>query len=204
MDVIETAIAGWDLEALAVQTHRAVGTALLALGLDAKGGAQLIAPRALASNVGAGEIALHRCGAQLAVHGAVIFLGHPGLSRDVQLLEREVRFAFEHGEQAPLDAAPYIFLLTIDMRRVRQRGQMQNTQAMKPGGELPGDHRRAIVGHQRTWKSDLLQRLTQAVDQFSATLVRVPLGMAEEARPVIDEADQERFDVFAAPGQDLA
>jgi hypothetical protein len=36
MDLLETAIPGGDLEALAVQTHRAVGTALLALDLDAE------------------------------------------------------------------------------------------------------------------------------------------------------------------------
>jgi hypothetical protein len=60
MDVLETAIPGRDLEALAIETHRAVGTALLALDLDAERIAQLIAARALAGDVGAGEEALHR------------------------------------------------------------------------------------------------------------------------------------------------
>ena len=53
MDFIETPIAGRDLEALAIETHRAVGAALLALDLDAEGRAQLIAPGALAPDVGA-------------------------------------------------------------------------------------------------------------------------------------------------------
>ena len=128
MDLIETAIAGWDLEALAGETDRAIGAALLALDLDTKGGAQLFAPGALAPDVGAGQIALHRCRTQFTVHGAVIFLGHPGLGRDVELLEREALFAFEHGQEATLDAAPEIFLLAIDVRGVRQRGQVQNTQ----------------------------------------------------------------------------
>ncbi len=37
MDVLETTIPGRDLEALTVETHRAVGAALLALDLDAEG-----------------------------------------------------------------------------------------------------------------------------------------------------------------------
>jgi hypothetical protein len=52
MDFIETPIAGRDLQALAIKTHRAVGAALLALDLDAEGRAQLIAPGALAPDVG--------------------------------------------------------------------------------------------------------------------------------------------------------
>ena len=49
------------------------------------------------------------------MHGAVIFLGDPCLGGKVQLLEGEVRFALEHGEETPLDAAPYIFLFPIDV-----------------------------------------------------------------------------------------
>src|SRR5665213_526368 len=104
MDLIETPIPGRDLEALAIQTDRAVGAALLALDLDTERGAQLLAAGTLAPDVGACEVALHRRRAELAVHGAVVFLGHPGLGRDVELFEREVRFAFEHGEQPSFDA----------------------------------------------------------------------------------------------------
>ena len=85
-----------------------------------------------------------------------------------------------------------------------KRRQVQDAEVMQSRGELPGDHRRAVVGHQRARQAHLLQRLAQAVDQFPAALVRVPLGMAEEPRAVIDEADQERFDVGAAAGQHLA
>src|SRR5258708_14306959 len=109
MDVIKTAIAGRDLEALAVETHRAIGTALLALDLDPERGAQLLAPGALAPDVGAGEEALHRSFSELAVYGAVIFLGDPGLGRHVQLLDREVLFAFQHRQHAPLAQTPSIF-----------------------------------------------------------------------------------------------
>ena len=113
MDLIESPIPGRDLEALALETHRAVGTALLALDLDAERRAQLVAPRTLAPDVGAGEVALHRRLRKLTVDGAMIFLGHPGLGREVQLLERETGLPFEHGQQPSLDAAPDIFLLTV-------------------------------------------------------------------------------------------
>src|SRR6267142_7131517 len=204
MDLIETAIPGRDLEALTVKTHRAVGAALLALDLDTERGAQLLAAGTLAPDVGTREVALHRCGAELTMHGAVIVLDHPRLGRHVQLLKREIGFPFEHRKEASLDATPDIFLLAIDVWRVWERGQVQNAEVMKPGGELPGDHRRASIGHQRTREPHLLQRLAQAVDQLFGALVGVPLGMAQEPRAVIDEADQERLDVRAAPGQDLA
>src|SRR5690606_37814359 len=100
-----------ELKALPVEADRAVGPALLALHLDAEGGTQFVAARTRACHAGPGEIPLERCRAELAVHGAVIFLGHPGLSGHVQLLEGEVRLAFEHGDQAPLDARPEVLLL---------------------------------------------------------------------------------------------
>src|ERR1700682_2803839 len=204
MDVIETPISGRDLEALAIETYRTVGTALLALDLDAEGGAQRIAPRTFASDVRAGQIPLHRRRTELTMHGAVIFLGHPRLGRDVQLLERESGLPFEHGQKASLHATPDIFLLTVHMRRVRQGGQMQNPQVMKTGGELTRDHRRAPIGHERARQAHLLQRLAQAVDQLFGALARVPLGMAQEPRAVVDEADPARLEVLAAAGQDLA
>src|SRR5260370_41639243 len=115
MDVIKTSMPGRDLEALAVETDGAVGAALLAFDLDAERGTQVIASRALATDVGAGQEPLHRRLAEFTMHGAVIFLGHPRLGRDVQLLEREIGFPFQHGEQPTLDATPDIFLLPIDV-----------------------------------------------------------------------------------------
>jgi hypothetical protein len=90
------------------------------------------------------------------------------------------------------------------VRRVRQSGQMQNAQVMKTGGELTRDHRRATIGHERTGKAHFLQCLAQAVDQLFGAFVRVPLRMAQEPGPVVDEADQERLDVLPAASQDLA
>ena len=42
------------------------------------------------------------------------------------------------------------------------------------------------------------------MDQFPAALVGVPLSVTKEARAVVDEADQEGFDVGAAASQHLA
>ena len=53
---------------------------------------------------------------------------------------------------------------------------MQNAQAMKTGGELPRDHRRASIGHERTRQAHLLQRLAQAVDQLSGGRLYLGLG----------------------------
>ena len=78
---------------------------------------------------------------------------------------------------------------------------MQDAEVVKSCGELTADHRRAVVGHQRARQAHLLQRLAQAMDEL---LVRVPLGVREEARAVVDEADQQGFDVGAAAGQHLA
>ena len=50
------------------------------------------------------------------MHGAVIFLGDPGLGGEVQLFEGEIGLPFEHGEEAPFNAAPEVFLLAIDVR----------------------------------------------------------------------------------------
>ena len=138
------------------------------------------------------------------MHGAVIFLGDPGLGGEVQLLKRKVRLAFEHGEQAPLDATPEVFLLAVDVWGVWERRQVQDAEVVKSCGELTADHRRAVVGHQRARQAHLLQRLAQAMDELLGTLVRVPLGVREEARAVVDEADQQGFDVGAAAGQHLA
>jgi len=43
----------------------------------------------------------------------MIFPGSPGLGREVQLLERETHFPFEHGEQASFDSAPDISCLPL-------------------------------------------------------------------------------------------
>ena len=89
MDIIDAPIAGRDLEALAIETHRAVGTTLLSLHLDAERRAQFIAPGALAPDVGPGEVALQGPLPQFTVLGAMVFLSDPGLGGEVQLLERE-------------------------------------------------------------------------------------------------------------------
>lgn len=48
------------------------------------------------------------------------------------------------------------------------------------------------------------ERLAQAVDELFGTFVGVPLRMAEEARAIVDKADQERLDPLAAAGQHFA
>jgi hypothetical protein len=67
MHLGEVAIARGDLQALTGEADGAVGTALAAFNFDAKGGAQVIAARALAPDVGSLQVALHRRSTQCAV-----------------------------------------------------------------------------------------------------------------------------------------
>ena len=86
-------VAARDLEPAALEADRAVAAALRAIDLGAEGAAQLLAARARAADLRAGQIALERRAAELAVHGAVVFQLDPGLGRRVQPLEREVGVA---------------------------------------------------------------------------------------------------------------
>src|SRR5487761_791278 len=96
-------ITGGDLEALVLESDGAVGAALAALDLDAEPGAQGLAPRALTGDIGAGEIPLERRAADLVMLGAIVFLGHPGNSGEVELIESKVRLALEHRQQSSFD-----------------------------------------------------------------------------------------------------
>src|SRR5487761_492817 len=95
-------ITGGDLEALVLESDRAVGAALAALDLNAEHRAQCLAPGALSADIGAGQVPLERGTADLVVLGAIVFLGHPGAGGEVELIEREVWFALEHRQQSPL------------------------------------------------------------------------------------------------------
>src|SRR5215469_1312773 len=92
-----------DLEALVLESDRAVGAALPALDLDAEGGAQCLAAGALPSGIGAGQIPLERGAADLVMFGAIVFLRHPGKGCEIELLKCQVGLALEHRQQSSLD-----------------------------------------------------------------------------------------------------
>ena len=59
--------------------------------------------------------------------------------------------------------------------------------------------REAGEGHET-----VLARVNAAVDQLFGALAHVPLGMAQEARAIVDKADQKRLDPGTAASQHLA
>ena len=143
----QMAVAARDLEPAAVETERAVAAALRAVDLRPEGPAQLLAARARAADVRAGQIALERRAAELAVHGAVVFQLDPGLRRRVQSLERQVGVALEHGQQPPLDLGPEHFLFRVLIGAVRQRGLVHDAERVRGPA---GPRRRAWPRHCRS------------------------------------------------------
>ena len=128
----------------------------------------------------------------------------PGLGRLVEPIQREGLLALEHGHQPSLDAAPEGFLLGVLVRAVRQRGLMNDTQSGQAGDEFLAHHRRAVVRHHGPWQVALHERLRQAMHEGLGRLVEVPLQVTDQARAVVDEADQHRRGPQAGSGEDLA
>ena len=125
--------------------------------------------------------ALERRHAELAVHLAVVLEFDPRLRRLVQEGERQLALALEHGHQAPLDAAPEGLLLAVLLGAVRERGGMDNAEALEPLFHLMGLHRLAIVGEQRARHAALLKSLLQPVHERLGALLAVPLQVARDA-----------------------
>ena len=184
-------VARRDLEALPVQGHGTVGAPLASWHLDAKRVGEHRGGGTVAAHVGAGQIARERRGADLAVQRAVILLLDPGLGRLIEQFERERGLALEHGHQPSLDAAPEGLLLGVLIRRVRQRRLVQYRQAVQARHRLVGEHGRAVVGHQRARQPALHEGLGQTMDQALRALVQVPLQVADQARTIVQDAQQE-------------
>ena len=94
-------VASRDFEPAPLEADRAVTAALRAIDLGAEGAAEILTARARPADVRAGQIALERCTAELAMHAAVIFQLDPRLGRRVQALEREVGLASSIGSNRP-------------------------------------------------------------------------------------------------------
>ena len=137
-----------NLKALAFQAHGAVGAALGARHLDAECGREFGRARARAVDIGAGQVAGQRGGAQLGMQCAVVFLFNPGLGSLIEQIEGERCLAFEHRHQAPLDSAPERLLLGVLIRRIRQRRLVQDAQGRQAVDGFLRQHRRTVVGHQ--------------------------------------------------------
>ena len=112
-DLREGAVAGRNLEALALQTHRAVRAPLPPPDFDAEGTGQLGDGRAFPGDTVTLQIAGQRGSADLAMAGTMILPLYPGLRRPVQGTQGQPLFALQHGQQATFDLAPEALLLPI-------------------------------------------------------------------------------------------
>ena len=121
------------------------------------------------SAVGAGprrvvalDQALERRGAELAVHPAMVVALKPRDGGIVERLQGERLDALEHRHEAAFDRGPQDFLLAVLIRGVGERGRMDDAEPVQPLPDLPGRHRRAVVGHQRPRQAALHEGLAKA------------------------------------------
>ena len=197
-------IATWYLETLAGERAGPVTAALFTRDRAAKGLTQRVGRRTGPPHTSGLEVALAWGCSQFSVPTLMVLLLDPGLGDVIQPHQGQVRHAFEHCHQAAFQGGPEGLLLGVLVRTVRQRRLMQDAQGHKPGMEFLGLHRGTVVGHQCPRQTVLLQGLRQPMDQHLGGLVGIPLQVADHARVIVHEAQQQRRDPGAAGGQHTA
>jgi hypothetical protein len=81
---------------------------------------------------------------------------------------------------------------------------MQDAQSGQSGDRLLGQHRRAVVGHQGARQAALHERLGQPVHQHLGGFVGVPLQVTDQARAIVDDAEQQRREPGSGRREHLA
>jgi hypothetical protein len=188
-DARELTVAVRDLEAVAVETDRAVRAALGAADIAAKGAPQRRRRRTGTAHGRAGEKARERGLAGLGVHGVVVLQLDPRLRRLVQEWQGQLADAFEHRQQAPFDLRPEHFLLRVLVRAVGQRGGLVHAETQQALPRFGREHRRAIVHQRGAGQAALLEGLREPVHE---RLREVPLRVTAQARAVVEHAEQDR------------
>ena len=64
---------------------------------------------------------------------------------------------------------------------------MEDAQPRQSLGGLGGEHGAAVVGHEGPGQRPLEQRLRQTVAKFLGPFAQVPLQVAAQARPVVED-----------------
>ncbi len=198
----ECAVGRWDFEAHPLDGDGAVALALLARDLGPERASERIGVGALATDAGAAHPPRERSLVDLRVLFALILLFDPCLGRRVEQSERQLGLPLEHGEKAPFDLSPEGFLLSVLLRRIRQRRVMHDPQALEPLNGLGGEHGRAVVGQKRARQAALLECLRQRVDESFGGLVEIPLQVATEAGVVVEDTEELWFLPLARGGKD--
>src|SRR5436309_1474018 len=78
---------------------------------------------------------------------------------------------------------------------------LQDREASEPLCGLGGDHGAAVVAEQRARQAALEQGLAEAVDEAVRRLVQVPLDMADQARAVVEDRQQDRPHPLPSSGE---
>ena len=128
----------------------------------------------------------------------------PGLGGIVECLESQLVLVLEHGEQAVLDVEPEVLLLGVLIGRIGQRGDVDDAEAFETLNGLVGQHRPAVVGHQRPRKSALLDGLREPMGEALGRFAAVPLDVTGQARVVVEHAQHLGPDPASLSDQDLA
>lgn len=197
----EGAVRGGQLEPDALDGRGAVAAPLVAGDLGAEAAAEIVRARTVATDRRPAEIPLERSLLDLAVLLPVILVLDPRLRGGVEKVEGEGLLALEHRQEASLDLAPERLLLAVLLGRVRQRGVVHDAESAEALDRLGGDHRGAVVREERAGQAALLERLREPVDQGLGGLVEVPLQVAAEPRPVVEDAEQLRLLPHAVSGE---
>lgn len=80
---------------------------------------------------------------------------------------------------------------------------MKNRKVLEALGGLGGEHRAAVVGQQSARQTALEESLGESVDEAFRGLLEVPLGVADEARAVIEDRQQHRAYPLPVDGENL-
>jgi len=191
-DPDEVAVAVRDLEPAALEADGAVRAALGAGDVTAEGVPQRRRRRARTAHVGSGEEAAQRGLAGLGVDGVVVLHLDPGLRRLVQQRQGQLDDALEHRHEASLSVRPEDLLLGVLVGAVRERRVLVHAEAQEARARFGREHGRAVVHQRGARQTALLEGLPEAVDEGVRRLGEVPLGVAAQARAVVEHAEQDR------------
>jgi hypothetical protein len=187
---VEVTEAVGDLEAPAGDADRAVASALGAHLPGGEGEAEIVERRRGPADAGPAQPPLPGRLAGLRVHRALVLALDPGQGGAVELRQRQLGLAVEHGHEPSFDLGPHDLLLAVLVRAVGQRRVVEDTQAGQPLGGLLGEHRGPVVGQKRPRQAAFEEGLGQPVDEASGGLVEGPLGVADQPRAIVEHGEK--------------